>query len=214
MQKIRPIIFMSFLVFIFTGCELLDSLVKESGEIIKQIRDEDLKGYTITWLIFADDSDAVKSAAYKKAAGYYKKTAENAGLKDQFQIIVVSDGIEKAIREKVNEAGFDADCFPLKWNGNVKDKYNPKDKKNYSVFFDKKGRALFSMSEDWKFENFEGLEDYALEAAGLNNINELKKPLTFFTTLNKMKNDDVFKFMNNAVNLNLKDILRDFINED
>ena len=140
MKKIISILFMIFLVFIFTGCELLDSLIQENKEIVKQIKDEDLRGYTVTWLIFADDSDALKSAAYKKAAGYYKKTAENEGLKDQFQIIVVSDGIERAIREKVKEAGFDADCFPLKWNGNVKNKYNPNDKKNYSVFFDKKGR--------------------------------------------------------------------------
>ena len=210
MKKIKTVFFMTILVFIFTGCELLDSLAKET-EIIKQIKDEDLRGYTVTWLIFADDSDALKSAAYKKAASYYKKTSENAGLKDQFQIIVVSDGIEKAIREKVKEAGFDADCFPLKWNGNVKNKYNPNDKKNYSVFFDKKGRALFSMTEDWKFENYGGLADYSLEAAGLNNVNELKNPLTFFNTLNKIQEDDIFKFINNAVNLNLKDILRYFI---
>ena len=102
MKKIKTVFFMTILVFILTGCELLDSLAKET-EIIKQIKDEDLRGYTVTWLIFADDSDALKSAAYKKAASYYKKTSENAGLKDQFQIIVVSDGIEKAIREKVKE---------------------------------------------------------------------------------------------------------------
>ena len=41
------------------------------------------------------------------------------------------------------------------------------------------------MTEDWKFENYGGLADYSLEAAGLNNINELKNPLTFFNTLNK-----------------------------
>ena len=45
MKKIKTVFFMTILVFIFTGCELLDSLAKET-EIIKQIKDEDLKGYT------------------------------------------------------------------------------------------------------------------------------------------------------------------------
>ncbi|UTC64642.1 hypothetical protein E4O00_12985 [Treponema sp. OMZ 788] len=211
MKKIKIVFFMAVLTFIFTGCELLDSLARES-EIIKQIKDEDLQGHTITWLIFADDSDALNSAAYKKASDYYKKVSESAGLKEQFQIIVVSDGIERAIRDKVKEAGFDADCFPLKWNGNIKNKYNPNDKKNYSVFFDKKGRALFSMTQEWKFENFEGLADYALELAGLSRIGELKNPLTFFKTLNKITEDDLFKFVNSALNLNLGNILRYFIN--
>ncbi|WP_255817599.1 hypothetical protein [Treponema putidum] len=47
MKKIKTVLFMTVLVFTFTGCELLDSLARES-EIIKQIKDEDLRGYTVT----------------------------------------------------------------------------------------------------------------------------------------------------------------------
>ena len=43
MKKIKTVFFMTILVLIFTGCELLDSLAKET-EIIKQIKDEDLRG--------------------------------------------------------------------------------------------------------------------------------------------------------------------------
>ena len=48
MKKIISILFMIFLVFIFTGCELLDSLIQENKEVVKQIKDEDLRGYTVT----------------------------------------------------------------------------------------------------------------------------------------------------------------------
>ncbi|QOW60798.1 hypothetical protein [Treponema pedis] len=200
-------------VLSFTQCAFLNSLVKENRELIKQLKDSDLQGHTVTWLIFADESNALKSAAYKKAARYYQEKSSQAGFNDKLQILVVSEGIEKAIKEKVKEAGFDADCFPLRWNGDIKNKYNPENKKNYSVFFDKKGRRLLCLTEDWFFENYEGLKDYAIEAAGLQNVSDLKNPINLLNAFNKLKNDEILDFVSSALTFTVKDLFYKFVAE-
>ncbi len=210
--KFLFIVFCAFMLPVFcTGCKLLSSLMKEEAPFLKQMSEDDLKGHTVTWLIFADDSDAAKSVAYKQAGKYFKAKSQEAGFAEKLQILVISDGVERAVKEKIKEAGFDADWFPLRANSGVKDKYNPGNKKNYSAFFDKNGRLLGCLTEDWQFENYGGLKDYAVEAAGLGSINELKNPLTLLRAVNNLKNDTVFDFVLSALDFDIAGLLKRFL---
>lgn len=203
-----------FCIFILISCDILNSVtdsLSKQFENMKQLNEENLKGHTVTWLIFADDSNVIKSNIYKKAGEYYKKKSMEADFAEQLQIIVISDAIETAIKSKVKQAGFDADCFPLKWNGEIKNKYNPDNKKNFSVFFDKNGTYLFSVDENWKIQNYDGLKNYTVNAAGLSNIYELSNPIKFAAAVKKLGNDPLFIFVYDSLGFNIDSLLRLFL---
>lgn len=207
-----------FSFFMFISCDVLKSVTDTLGgglgkelENIKQLKEENLKGHTITWLIFADDTDVIKSGVYKKAGEYYAKTSNEANFAEYLQIIVISDAIESVIKSKVKQAGFDADCFPLKWNGEIKNKYNPDNKKNFSVFFDKNGTYLFSVDENWKIQNYDGLKNYIVNAAGLSNISDLANPIKLAAAVKKLEKDPLFVFVSEALGFNIESLLRIFL---